>query len=621
MTRASHWLLPFAALLVPLTPVRGAKEADRPPAADLLKTLRPQHPRLYILDEDLPGIQKAAADDPLTHAWYERLQKEAGKMLDEPPVEHRLIGPRLLDQSRAALRRISTLAALYRLDGDRRKAERARREMLTAAAFPDWNPSHFLDTAEMTNALAIGYDWLFDFLSAEDRAAVRTALVEKGLKPGLRVYRKGGGWPEAHHNWNQVCNGGLAAGALAVADEEPALAAEVLARGRESLVRAMHSFAPDGGWDEGPGYWNYATHYNVFYLAALRSALGTDFGLTDMAGFADTGNFRIHSVGPLGLTFNYADAGAGAGTAPQMLWLARAFGRPDFARHERRLARARPDIFHLLWAGQPAADAPREEAPRDVLFRGVHVAFFRAAWDDDGAVYVGFKGGDNRANHSHLDLGTFVMDALGQRWALDLGPDDYNLPGYFGKQRWDYYRLRTEAHNTLTVDGENQNPNGVAPVIAYLSTPGRAFAVADLTGGYAPKARSVRRGIALLGRRQVLVQDELDAPRPVGVVWNFHTRAAIETHGDGATLTQGGAGLEARLLAPPGARFELVSDNAPPPQGQQPDVQDLVVRLPKTTGPVRIAVLLAPAEEGLPVPALEPLEKWVTAGRLPAGQK
>ena len=28
-------------------------------------------------------------------------------------------------------------------------------------------------------------------------------------------------------------------------------------------------FAPDGGWAEGPGYWNYATSYNVYMLAAL----------------------------------------------------------------------------------------------------------------------------------------------------------------------------------------------------------------------------------------------------------------------------------------------------------------------------------------------------------------
>ena len=53
-------------------------------------------------------------------------------------------------------------------------------EMKAVAAFPDWNPSHFLDVAEMTNALAIGYDWLYDDLTPTDRATIRAAIVEAG---------------------------------------------------------------------------------------------------------------------------------------------------------------------------------------------------------------------------------------------------------------------------------------------------------------------------------------------------------------------------------------------------------------------------------------------------------
>jgi len=418
-------------------------------AEDVLAGLREGHPRLYVTPESIARLKEAVEKDPAARKWRERLEEDARMILGERTVERKLVGPRLLGESRAALRRVSTLAGLFLLDGDRAKAERARKEMLAAAAFTDWNPSHFLDVAEMTNALAIGYDWLFGFLSAEDRAAVRAAIVEKGLKPGLAVYASRRGWPLVHHNWNQVCNGGLAAGALAIAGEEPAVARGVLGKARVSIPRAMASFAPDGGWAEGPGYWNYATHYNVFFLSAAETALATDFGLAKSPGFAETGFFRIHSVGPLGLTFNYADAGDGAGSAPQMLWLSRRFREPAFGRHETALSANRPDFFHLAWF--TAQDEKSEPAalPLDALFRGVDVAFFRSAWNDRQAVYVAVKSGDNRANHSHLDLGSFVLDALGERWAVELGGDDYNLPGYFGKKRWEYYRLRTEGQNTL----------------------------------------------------------------------------------------------------------------------------------------------------------------------------
>ncbi len=76
------------------------------------------------------------------------------------------------------------------------------------------------------------------------------------------------------HNWNQVCNGGLTIGALAIGDEEPELCGKILHHALTSVQLAMRSYAPDGGWGEGPGYWGYATSYNVTMLACLESAAG-----------------------------------------------------------------------------------------------------------------------------------------------------------------------------------------------------------------------------------------------------------------------------------------------------------------------------------------------------------
>ncbi len=206
-----------------------------------------------------------------------------------------------------------------------------------------------------------------------------------------------------------------------------------------------------------------------------------------------------------------------------------------------------------------------------------------------------------------------MLDALGQRRALDLGSDDYNMPGYFGKQRWDYYRLRTESHNTLTLGNDNQDPKAAAPLVAFFSSPQRAFAVADLSAAYAPRVQTARRGIALIDRSQVLVQDEVQAKEPVEIRWNFLTRAQIETHGDRATLTLNKEALEVRILEPSEAKFAVLAADPPPPQAQQPDVHNLTIRLPRGRS-ARLAVLLAPAGHLQP-PKVEPLASWIERAR------
>lgn len=591
-----------------------------PDAATILKTLRPGHPRLLVLPDDVARARKLAETDPTARKYREGLQAEGEKILTEPPVEYVLKGPRLLDQSRLCLRRVYTLAGLYRLEGDRKWVERAKKELFAAAAFPDWNPSHFLDTAEMTHAFAIGYDWMYDALSPQERATIKTAIVEKGLLPGKKVYDSGTGWPNAHHNWNQVCNGGLTLGALAVADEEPELAAFIVTSALKSLPRAMASFGPDGGWNEGPGYWSYTVNYTVPLIAGLESALGSDFGLAASPGFDRTGLFRVHFLGPTRRPFNYADGGDGvAGGSAQMYWLGRRFGQSIY------YSEGGGGALGLFWY-QPGQQGPKAaNAPRDTFFKGVDVAFLRSAWDDPDALYVGFKGGDNAANHSHLDLGTFVFDALGERWAIELGGDNYNLPGYFSTRdrRWNYYRLRTEGQNTLLLDGQNQKLTAKAPLAAFSAKPDTSYAVADLTAGYAPLASRVRRGVALVDeRRSLLVQDEFEAPSPVEYIWQMHTRARIEADGAEASLTLNGKTVTARILEPVGASFADESATPPPPQNQNQGIRKLTVRLPGHVTAARVVVLLTPRKAGqtaaTTVP-LQPLDAWIkAAGPLPA---
>src|SRR5690606_39808756 len=108
-------------------------------------------------------------------------------LLRQTPVRYEIIGPRLLTQSRNCVERVYVFAALCHLDPEgERWLNGVRANIRAAAAFPDWNPSHFLDVAEMTHAFAIAYDWLFDLLDEREKSMIREAIVSKGLKPADR---------------------------------------------------------------------------------------------------------------------------------------------------------------------------------------------------------------------------------------------------------------------------------------------------------------------------------------------------------------------------------------------------------------------------------------------------
>jgi hypothetical protein len=386
----------------------------------------------------------------------------------------------------------------------------------------------------------------------------------------------------------------------------------------------MAEFAPDGAWNEGPGYWNYATAYNVALLAALDTALNTDFGLSQMAGFSDTGLFPLYLTGPLGRTFNYADGGDRAIRAPQLFWMAHKFNQPVYAWYEQSVATPAPQ--DLLWHTSVARGPKEAKLPLDKYYRGTEAVTLRSEWEDPRAVFLAFKAGDNKANHSHLDVGSFVLDALGARWAIDLGADNYNLPGYFGGQRWNYYRLRAEGQNTLVINpdaGPDQDPKAATQITRFDSQPQKAFAIADLTPAYRTHASSVKRGIALLGRKDVLVQDEIQTGAPAEIWWFMHTPAAVKIEDDGqsALLSQLGMSMQVKLLSPRGARLELrdpdpLSDS-PKPEGQARNegIRKLALHL-KDVRDCRIALVFKPVEavetqaSAEALPSIQPLSDW-----------
>jgi hypothetical protein len=337
---------------------------------------------------------------------------------------------------------------------------------------------------------------------------------------------------------------------------------------------------------------------------------------------AATAYFPLLTAGPTGLYLNFADSGQNSRRKPlpTLFWLADTYDLPGVAQQEHALLEEQPaSAHHLIW--YVAAPAGAQAAlPLDRYFQStVPVAVTRSAWDDEEALFLGIKGGYNQVNHGHLDLGNFEFDALGNRWARDLGADNYNLPGYWDKKkggkRWDYYRLNSLSHNVPLIDGKGQDPNGKADIVRVGAEADGAFALVDLSSAYPDHATQVTRGAALIdGRRAAVVQDEYVLKAPYPVTWAMTTDAEIEivspTH---AVLTQNGDRLHVDILSPAAGAFAVESAERPEPERSNRGVKRLLAQVPAGATEVTVTVSLRPEfpESGpVALPEVKPLRAW-----------
>ncbi|WP_431213480.1 heparinase II/III domain-containing protein [Puia sp. P3] len=521
-------------------------------------TTPPGHPRILLLKGEEDAIVKAVGGDRVWGKVQQGIIEESDRIIALPPVEHIKIGRRLLDKSREALRRIFFLSYAYRTTHDAKYFQRAEKEMLHIAAFDDWNPPHFLDVAEMTMAMSIGYDWLFDQLSPQSRAAIKEAIIRKGLVPSLDPANSG--WLKVEHNWNQVCNAGMTYGALAVYEDSAAFSKQIVNRAIEYVVNAMKDMGPDGNYPEGYGYWGYGTSFNVLLISAIDRAFGQDYGLANQPGFLKTGGFLENMTGPTNRPFNYSDAGSNGGIEPAMFWFAQKNNDPSLLWVEKSRLVGEDVHRHMndrlipammIWGRGISMDNIHPPASLMWTGRGKNpVALMRTSWTDSSAIYVAMKGGSGNVNHAHMDVGSFVMDAGGVRWAMDFGAQDYESleskgMQIFGRtqdaQRWTIFRYVNQAHNTLTINDQHQLVKGFAPITGHSADKNFMSAVVDLGEVYAGSLVSARRGIAIVDRKYVVVRDEVEAPNSATVLrWTLLTPAEVKITGKNtAELTQG----------------------------------------------------------------------------------
>jgi hypothetical protein len=274
----------------------------------LIANMRKSQPRLVLNAAIEKSLKSQLQVDPVVRNVYKAIQLNASRIQTEPLLKRVLEGRRLLATSREMLYRMNTLGMVYRLEKNSTVLRRINDEVLAVCRFSDWNPSHYLDVAEMSLAVAIALDWTAGDLPPETIEAAQTALIEKGIRPS---YNKAGntGWINGSNNWNQVCHGGMIAASIAIAEKDPELSARTIRRALDGMPHALAEYGPDGVYPEGSTYWSYGTSFSVITAAMFESAFGTDFGLSEYPAFKESAVFRVMSNTPSGWYYNFADCG------------------------------------------------------------------------------------------------------------------------------------------------------------------------------------------------------------------------------------------------------------------------------------------------------------------------
>jgi len=605
----------------------------------MFTTVPTNHPRLFLSADDWKKIHSKTKTDAASARILQCLEIKAGQFLKAPDLAFKLDGRRLLAQSRLCVEYVVTSAMAARLTGNKEFARRAIRDMLTAARFPDWNPSHFLDVGEMAAALAIGYDWLFDDLSEAERNEIAVALKEKALEPSFDSPPERLWWVSGPNNWNQVCNAGLSLAAIAVADLYPDLARKVLERAVENVPRIAHEYAPDGAYAEGAIYWEYGTTYHVLLAAALEH-LGEDTrALVQIPGFARSAEYIRQVTAPTGDFYNYSDSEARRNLALPLFWFARRFAQPGIVQfdidhldailgsYEKTLS---VDAFRflaltLVWREPESTAARQENLPLRWYAHGPNpVAVFRSKWDDTTAAYAAIKGGCARDPHAHMDAGSFILESDGVRWALDLDKQDYLSLEQFGldlwgvnqdDDRWKIFRIGATAHNVLRFDGADQCVDGRADWVHVKTEGPSPHAIVRLDSIYPDRVQNVSRGLAFLSGG-ILIQDEWTAgDKDVEAEWLMLTRAQVSVKDQTVHLLQDGKRLTLHLAGPGPVRVEVRDVSKPAHAYDVPNPGVSQIRL-STSTPARAAgmfrVFASPgtAADAGDFAALVPLGEW-----------
>lgn len=517
------------------------------------------HPRVYINKDRFDELRNYYNTDATFKKWADKIISDADEFAKP---ETPFIDWSYQDQYRTLntmawpyFDRFFALGFAYQMTGYGKYAERAFKEFEMLATFPDINLSHIIDTGTFNDAVAVGYDWMYDAYTPEQREFIESLIIEKCIRPVAEgFYGLDSAWSPATLGWfafkttqnyNSWVVGGLFNSATAVFESDTEYLSKVLEMCSRSIEYTLKGFAPDGGWLESTDYWSHTAKYLISFAETAQTSFGSDFKVLDYQGISETPDWVTSLFGAQGVN-NYGDTPQGHYSFPEYSFFAYHNGNKALAALRKYDIEKRNDtleIYDLIYFVPGVADDEYNALPKAVATRGVETCGIRTDLVDEDAFFFSAHGGANTGYHMHYDTGAFIFDLNGVRWACDLGKENYNI----GLSDDQIYRKRSEGHNTVTINtGDKTEPmlaDGFAPIVDWEYNDRSAYITYDMSNVYAQTENYTRGFYAGDDFRSLTIRDEIVPAEKAEFVWTMNTMADVKIIGNEAILSQDGQTL------------------------------------------------------------------------------
>ena len=554
------------------------------PTAGILEVTAP-HPRLFANESEFREYrEKVLSREPeVLFMMHEEVMRAAGRLAQYHDVmsnELDVSGRRMLDMARDVFGRIFFLSYAYRFTGEQKYLLRAEDLLNQICDFPDWNAqNHYLDTSTLTQAASLGYDWLYDALSAATRAKLEDKVFAYSLSDCLS---KAAGYIRPSSGWNTTITSGMIMGGISFYDVNPGLCNTLLSTAVPSNYDGLRCLLGTDGCDPmGTMYWRNFITMEMLSVSALKSAFMTDFGTSDFDGYRLTPVWYMYMVGSTGKSFTFGDNNESTDIVPAMYYFSALFDDPSIPYYELKFTaetgkvssagvhsdtrnvanRTYPLI--LLWASKFKPDGIRHPSAR--VFKAIDgvqpVVIARTGWSQRD-LYLALKGGQADVAHGHMDAGSICYEAYGMRWIGDpVRLEDYSVlekviyergisstmtgqGSYWdltnGSPRWMAFENNCRQHSTFIVNDTDHYTSGDARITEVFEGYNEMGGTVDMTATMNGEVTSAKRKAIIKEDNYLEITDSFEAlpSKDAAVRWNICTYGVPEITEDGIVLTQ-----------------------------------------------------------------------------------